>query len=70
MEGSGGNFKSPAHNLHHLPQLNPRILGRVTAQVPPFEAKLLQQLAALREEVLYRILLDLHKAYDALDRSR
>ena len=34
------------------------------------EAKLLQQLAALREEVLCTILLDLHKAYDALDRSR
>ena len=34
------------------------------------EAKLLQQLAALREEVLYVILLDLTKAYDALDRSR
>ena len=25
---------------------------------------------ALREEVLYMIFLDLHKAYDALDRSR
>ena len=34
------------------------------------EAKLLQQLAALREEVLYVIFLDLHKTYDALDRSR
>ena len=34
------------------------------------EAKLLHQLAALMEEVLYVILLDLHKAYDALDRSR
>ena len=34
------------------------------------EAKLLQNLAALREEVLYVIFLDLHKAYDALDRSR
>ena len=34
------------------------------------EAKLLQQLAAMREEVLYVIFLDLHKAYDALDRSR
>ena len=34
------------------------------------EAKLLQQLAALREEVLYVIFLDLRKAYDALDRSR
>ena len=33
------------------------------------EAKLLQQLAALREEVLYVIFLDLHKAYDALERS-
>ena len=34
------------------------------------EAKLLHQLAALMEEVLYVILLDLHKAYDALDRSK
>ena len=33
-------------------------------------AKLLQKLAALREEVLYMIFLDLHKVYDALDRSR
>ena len=30
----------------------------------------LQQLAAMREEVLYVISLDLTKAYDALDRSR
>ena len=34
------------------------------------EAKLLQKLAAMREEVLYVIFLDLTKAYDALDRSR
>ena len=34
------------------------------------EVKLLQQVAALREEVIHTILLDLHKAYDALDRSR
>ena len=34
------------------------------------EAKLLQQLAALREEVLYVIFLDLHKSYGALDRPR
>ena len=34
------------------------------------EAKLLQQLVSLMEEVLYVIFLDLHKAYDALDRSR
>ena len=34
------------------------------------EAKLLQQLAAMREEVLYVIFLDLTKAYYALDRSR
>ena len=33
-------------------------------------AKMLHQLAALRGEVLYVIFLDLHKAYDALDRSR
>ena len=34
------------------------------------EAKLLQQILALREEVLYVIFLYLHKAYDAFDRSR
>ena len=34
------------------------------------KAKLLQQLLALREEVLYVIFLDMHKAYYALDRSR
>ena len=34
------------------------------------EAKLLQQLAARREEVLSVIFLDLTKAYDALDSSR
>ena len=34
------------------------------------EAKLLQQLAAMREEVLYMIFLDLTKAYDALERFR
>ena len=34
------------------------------------KVKLLQQLAALREEVLYVIFLNLHKAYDALDSSR
>ena len=33
------------------------------------EAKLLQKLAALMEEVMYVIFLYLHKAYDALDRS-
>ena len=43
--------------------------GRSTS-TSTLEAKLLQQLAALREEVLYVIFLDLHKAYDALDRSR
>ena len=34
------------------------------------EAKLIHQLDALREEVLYVIFLDLHKAYDSLERSR
>ena len=38
--------------------------------IATLEDKLLQQLAALREEVLYVIFLELHKAYDALDRSR
>ena len=43
--------------------------GRVTGTAT-LEAKLIQQLAALRKEVLYVIFLDLHKAYKALYRSR
>ena len=43
--------------------------GRSTGTAT-LKAKLLQQLAAMREEVLYVILLDLTKAYDTLDRSR
>ena len=39
--------------------------GRTT-----LKAKLLQKLAAMKEEVLYVIFLYLHKAYDALDRYR
>ena len=34
------------------------------------KAKLLQKLTDMREEVLYEIFLDLHKAYDVLDRDR
>ena len=33
------------------------------------ESKLLQQLVALREEFMYVIFLDLHKAYDNFDSS-
>ena len=43
--------------------------GRGTG-MSTLEPKLLQQLAAMREEFLYVIFLDLTKAYDALDRSR
>ena len=32
--------------------------------------KLIQHLTAMREEVLYEVLLDLWKAYDSLDRER
>ena len=34
------------------------------------EAKLFQQLTAMREAVLFKIFLDLQKAYDALDQER
>ena len=60
VEGIGGDFKLPAHILHHLPRIPPRILG----------GKMLQKLAALREDVLYMIFLDLHRVYDALERYR
>ena len=34
------------------------------------EVKMLQQVMAMREEVLHKIFLDLHKEYNALDRFR
>ena len=52
------------HNFLHGSQA---CCGKGTATL---EANLLQQLAALWEEVLYVIFLDLHKAYDALERYR
>ena len=44
-------------------------VGRGTGTAT-LKAKILQQVAALREEVLYVIFLDLNKAYDTLERSR
>ena len=44
-------------------------MGRGTGTVS-LESKLLQQLMVMREEVMYEILLDLHKAYDSLDSDR
>ena len=52
------------HNFHHG-----FWAGRVTGTAT-LEAKLLQQLAALREEVLYVTFLELHKAHGALERYR
>ena len=43
--------------------------GRSTGTAT-LQAKLLHRLAALKEEVLYVIFLDLHKKHDALDRYR
>ena len=44
-------------------------MGRVTGTAT-IEDKLLQKLITMMETVLYSILLDLRKAYDALDRDR
>ena len=54
-------------NLHDF--LHGFRAGSVTGTAT-LEAKLLHQLAALREEVLYMIFLELHKMYNALYRSR
>ena len=44
-------------------------VGRRTGTAT-FEVKLRQQLAALREEVMYMIFLELQKAYNALNKYR
>ena len=61
MKGVGGYFKLPDHSLHCLPQLPARVLvGRGTGTAT-LMSKVLQHLAALREEVLHLISLDLHR---------
>ena len=70
VEGSGSDFKLPAHGLHYLPRFFRGFRacrGTVTATL---EANLLQHLAAVREEFLYVNFLDPHKSHDALERSR
>ena len=52
------------HNSLHGFQAD-RGLGTVNLEV-----KLIQKVTAMRKEVLYVIFMDMHKAYDALDRSR
>ena len=44
-------------------------LGRGT-ETATLNVKMLQQVKSMREAVLHAIFLDLHKSYDALDRSR
>ena len=51
------------HNIFHGFQA-----GRGTGTASPV-TKLVHQLTSMREEFLYAIFLDLHKAYDALDRN-
>ena len=70
MEGSDSNFHlrlTASINFHDFLDGFRAGCGMGTSTL---EAKLLQKLAALREEVLYVIFMDLHKAYYALDRSR
>ena len=52
------------------PRGAPRFREGCSTGTATLKALLLQQLAAMREEVLYVIFLNLTKAYDALDRSR
>ena len=51
------------HNTLHEFQM-----GRGTGNAY-FESKLIHQLVYMREDILYNILLDKHRAYDALDRN-
>ena len=62
------NFRLTASiTFHHF--LHRFRAGRGTGTTT-LKDKLLHQLVALREEVLYVIFLDLHKAYDSLYRNR
>ena len=55
--------------ITHHESLHRFRVGRGTGNAT-LEEKLIQQVAALREALVHAIFLDLHKAYDALDRYR
>ena len=69
MEGGGGNYQLTLHHLHQLPRI-PGFQAGCGTGTSTLEVNLLHQVAALSEAVLHEIFLDLHKAYDALDRFR
>ena len=60
------NFRFTTYIAFHV-VLRSIQVGRGTGTTS-LQAKLLKQLMVTREEVLYAIFMDLHKAYDALDR--
>ena len=70
VEGGGGNshWSFTASTTYH-DSLHGLRAGLGTRN-STLEVKPIQQVIAMREEVLHTILLDLHKAYNALDRSR
>ena len=53
--------------VHFYDVLHSFQAGRGTGTAT-LEANFLQQLTAIREEILYKVFLDLLKAYDSLDR--
>ena len=70
VEGSGGNSNRRfTASITYHDFLHGFWAGHGTGTAI-LKAKLLQQLAALRQDFLYVIFLDLHKAYEALDRYR
>ena len=69
MEAVSRRFKIAATTITYHNFLHRFRAGRGTGTAI-LKANLLQQLADMREEVLYVIFLDLHKVYDALARSR
>ena len=56
-------------NITYYESLHGLWSGRGTGTAS-LKVKLIQKVMATREEVLYMIFLDLHKVYDALERSR
>ena len=70
MEGSDDDHQLLVHILFDFHSvLHGFRTGCVTGNAS-LDSKLLQYLVSMREEVLYVIFLDMHKAYDALDRDR
>ena len=70
LEGGSKPYEPPSHVSHPVSRCAAWVWALRGTGAASLEANLIQKLMAVRYSVLFEVFLDLHKAYDALDRER